>query len=64
MALYRYPNHNLAHYIGDLQTSWMNFQNYISSGIVESQGRGEHFIINKLVRIKETLDMIVDENIV
>ena len=64
VALYRYPNPNLAHYIGDLQTSWMNFQNYISSGIVESQGRGEHFIINKLVRIKETLDMIVDENIV
>ncbi|MDM8309031.1 hypothetical protein [Phocaeicola barnesiae] len=61
VALIKYPNPNIAPYIGELQTSWMNFQNYIASGIIESGGQAETEIISRLLYIKNQLDSIIEE---
>lgn len=63
VAINIYQNPNIANYIGELQTSWMNFQNFIASGIIESGGKAENEIIGKLIEIKQHLDAMIDVNI-
>lgn len=62
VALTQYPNPRIAPHIGEFETSWMNFQNYIASGIIESGGQAEMKIINMLKNIKSKLDNIVERD--
>lgn len=63
VAIGKYQNPNIAPFIGELQTSWMNFQNYIASGIIETEGAAESEIIGRLSYIKNQLDSMVNMDI-